>query len=100
MTVPVLRGHSLDEAAHMIAISARLTAERTGRHAGNARSAPSPEWSVGIAIAASSAHPATWKGRGRPGLVFTDSGDLLYDAIDQFGLPRELRRQCAATGPR
>lgn len=25
----------------------------------------------------------------RPGLVFTDSGDLLYDAIDQFGLPRE-----------
>lgn len=25
----------------------------------------------------------------RPGLVFTDSGDLLHEAIDQFGLPRE-----------
>lgn len=25
----------------------------------------------------------------RPGLVFTDSGELLYQAIDQFGLPRE-----------
>jgi uncharacterized protein len=34
----------------------------------------------------------------RPGLVFTDSGDLLYDAIDQFGLPREYANVMHAHG--
>jgi uncharacterized protein len=34
----------------------------------------------------------------RPGLVFTDSGDLLYDAIDQFGLPREYAKVMHAHG--
>jgi uncharacterized protein len=34
----------------------------------------------------------------RPGLVFTESGDLLYDAIDRFGLPREYAKVMHAHG--